>query len=239
LRILLTRPEEDAAGFAARLAGCGVDSLVAPLLEIRVVDGLDLDLTGVRAVLLTSANGARALARATTRRDLPVLAVGPATAAAAREAGFADVLASGGDVDRLAETVETALRPGEGPLVHIAGSVLAGDLAGRLGASGFEVRRVVTYGAETAERLPGAIATALTGGGLDGAAFFSPRSAATFTRLVEAAGLGATLGRLAGYCLSAAVAGRLDRPAWGALFVADSPDGEALARTICAQAGQA
>jgi len=239
LRILLTRPEEDAAAFAALLAGCGVESLVAPLLEIRHEPGVALDAEGVQAVLLTSANGARALVRATRRRDLRIVAVGPATAAAARDAGFADVLVAGGDVERLAEAVEATLRPEAGDLLHIAGSVVAGDLSGRLAAAGFRVRRVVAYHAATARRLPGPAAAALAAGSLDGAAFFSPRTAATFTRLVGEAGLGATLGRLAGYCLSTAVAGRLDGPAWGALHVAPSPDGGALARMICAQAGQA
>lgn len=239
MRILITRPAEDAAAFAARLAECGVASLVVPLMTVRYAASLSLDLAGVRAVLLTSANGARALAAATAERVVPVVAVGPATAAAAREAGFAEVAVSGGDVEALAATVAATIRPEEGALLHVAGSVVAGDLAGRLGAAGYDLRRVVAYSAEPATVLPREIAAALVDGGLDGAAFFSPRSAATFARLVEAAALGGTLRGLTGYCLSRAVAGALAGTAWGGLRVAPIPDGEALAALICAEAGLA
>ena len=62
------------------------------------------------AVLITSANGARAVAAHPRRGELtalPVLAVGQASAAAARAAGFADVTSAdgdGGDLARLAAT---------------------------------------------------------------------------------------------------------------------------------------
>ena len=45
-------------------------------------------LDGVQAILATSANGVRALARRTPRRDLPLFAVGPQTAARGAEAGI-------------------------------------------------------------------------------------------------------------------------------------------------------
>ena len=58
-----------------------------------------------------AANGARALARATQRRDLPVLAVGDATARAAREAGFESVTSAGGDVGDLAPLAAARCAP--------------------------------------------------------------------------------------------------------------------------------
>ncbi len=238
MRILLTRPREDAEGFAARLADCGVESLIVPLMDVVFHHDVALNMDGLAAILLTSANGARALAALSAERAVPVIAVGPATARAAREAGFTVAAVAGGDVVRLAETVQENLDPVDGDLLHVSGSVVAGDLAGRLGDAGYTVRRATAYSARAADQLPGEAAAALAGGSLAGAAFFSPRSAALFARLVANAALGGTLLPLAGYCLSEAVARELSRPPWGALHVAPRPDGEALAGLICAQAGR-
>ena len=122
--------------------------------------------------------------------------------------------------------------------MSISGSVVAGDLAGALGRDGYTVRRLTAYHARTTTGLPEAVAEALRAETLAGAAFFSPRSAATFARLVAAARLDRTLRPLAGYCLSDAVVRELAAPPWGGLRVAPRPDGEALAGLICADAGR-
>ena len=77
MRILITRPAEDGAEIAARLAELGHEGMVAPLLGPRYGDAAAPDFTGVQAILATSANGVRALARVTRRRDLPGLPVAP------------------------------------------------------------------------------------------------------------------------------------------------------------------
>ncbi len=71
-----------------------------PLLSVRFHDGPPLALDGAQAILATSANGVRALARRSRARDLPVFAVGPQTAEAAREAGFANVKSADGDAEK-------------------------------------------------------------------------------------------------------------------------------------------
>ncbi|MEP1029540.1 MAG: uroporphyrinogen-III synthase, partial [Alphaproteobacteria bacterium] len=112
-RILVTRPEQDAAATAARLRDLGHDPLITPLMAVRFLPGPPLDLAGVQALLVTSANGARALAarQAGSNIPLPVLAVGDATARAARDLGFPDVESAGGDVDDLARLAAERLRP--------------------------------------------------------------------------------------------------------------------------------
>src|SRR5258708_37900290 len=101
-------------------------------LGIRFGRDAPLPRDGVQALLFTSANGARAGAAATARRDIPVFAVGDATAATARKLGFAEVASAGGAVDDLAALVEGRLDPAHGTLLHAAGSALAGDLGTRL-----------------------------------------------------------------------------------------------------------
>lgn len=232
MTLLLTRPLADSRRFAARLGRCGVACEIAPLLTIRARPAPPLP-EGTQAVLLTSANGARALARLTAGRGLRVLAVGEATAAAARRAGFAWVEAAGGDVARLAALAARRLDAGGGPLVHVAGSALAGDLAAMLAGHGFRVERRTAYGARLARRLPAAARDGLRAGRFAGAAFFSPRTAAAFVRLGREAGLDAQTAPLRAFCLSRAVAEAVEAMPWSGIEVAAEPRAEALARLIC------
>ena len=167
MRILVTRPRDDAEGFAEKLRARGHAVLIEPLLDIRHLPGVTVDLDGVQALLFTSANGVRAFAAASPRRDLGVLAVGDATAAAARAVGFNAVQSAGGNVEDLARLAIAVLRPANGALFHAAGSAIAGDLSGRLEAAGFSVRRAVLYRAETATALTAETRAALASGAVD------------------------------------------------------------------------
>ena len=177
LRLLLTRPREDSLALAEVLARHGVDALIEPMMTIRIDKGMRLDPSGVQAILLTSANGARALAAAApdrAARKLPVLAVGCATARAARDAGFGSVTAADGDVDALAALALDRLRPESGRLIHVAGRIATGDLAARLRDAGFEAERVPLYEAVASRALTPPACRALEAQTLAGVALFSP-----------------------------------------------------------------
>ena len=239
IRVLITRPREDAASLVSMLAAKGMDSVVEPLIDIVPVADATLDLRGVQAILLTSANGARALAALSEARALPVLAVGNATARAARAAGFASVESAGGDVADLARLAAARLDPDTGMLCHIAGSAVAGDLAGRLSAAGFTVRRDVLYEARTRDALSPVATAALRDGALDAVLFFSPRTAATFVTLVTrgANRLAARCDALAAICLSDAVAAAVAEVRWRAVHVAEAPTQVALVARLVAEIG--
>lgn len=221
---LVTRPETDALPVARTLEARGDSVIVAPLMTIVDHTPTGFDGGDAAGFLLTSANGARALSRTAARRDLPVFAVGDGTAAAAREGGFSDVASAGGAVEDLAALVASSLPPSFGPLLHVAGTHLAGDLAALLGEQGFTVRREQFYEARGVEALPAAAAEALRDRAVDGVLLFSPRTAEVFVTLVGRAGLGGALQPLSALCLSAAVARRLDDRAWGRIVIAPRPD---------------
>jgi uroporphyrinogen-III synthase len=223
MQALITRPEEDAQTLAAPLIARGIVPLFEPLLSIRRLGRAAPDLAGVQALAFTSANGVRAFAAASPERLLPVLAVGDRTAAAARDLGFAAVESAGGDVAALAELVIARLAPSAGAVLHAAGSVVAGDLAGRLASAGFAVRRAVLYEARPARALSPAAQAALREGRVDLALFFSPRTAASFVRLAAAASLGARCPGIDAVCLSPAVAAALKGVAWRHRIVAAAP----------------
>lgn len=230
LRVLLTRPHADSEAFATLLHAHGHEAVIAPLLTIHPIEDAQasLDLAGVQAILFTSANGVRAFAAATPRRDLRVLTVGPGSAAAARAAGFGAVESADGDVHDLAGLARARLRPADGALLQAAGTVTAGDLAGDLTTAGFDVRRVRLYDAHTAERIPDTLRAALLSGSLDAAAFFSPRTGATFVKLVREARVQRACARLTAVCLSDAVAARVRGIQWADVRVAVRPDAESL-----------
>ena len=98
LRLLVTRPVEDAGPLVAVLNGLGMAATAEPLLDIVFHPGAALDLAGVQAILMTSANGVRAFAARTPERTLPVLAVGDASAGAARALGFTSVAGAAGEI---------------------------------------------------------------------------------------------------------------------------------------------
>jgi uroporphyrinogen-III synthase len=227
VKALVTRPLEDAAPLVRALADRGIEAIVAPLLAIApLVDAerrLSDALIGAQAVLFTSANGARIFAASSPRRELPVFAVGDASAAAARIAGFRAVTSAGGDVSDLAALIRAKLAPQHGALVHAAGSVVAGDLGAALEATGFTYRRAVIYDAVTAETLPSKAMAALRDGALELALFFSPRTAATFVRLVQAADLARTASTITALGLSEAVVSALAALSWQAVRVAAQP----------------
>ncbi len=231
MRLLVTRPDEDQAALAETLDALGHQTIAAPLLAVRFLADAAIPDTPYQAILITSANGARALRR---RREvarlatLPVLAVGEASAAAARVAGFADVASAEGDVEALAELALRRLEPGGGPLLHVAGSVVAGDLKTVLEGHGFSVDRVTLYEAVAAERLPIAAADALRAGAIDGALFYSPRTARSFAALVQMEGVAQTLVTVTAYCLSQAVAEALAGLPFKAVAIAPEPNQAAL-----------
>ncbi len=230
--ILITRPREDAEPLAAVLADHGIGCLIEPLMKFEPIATCPLDLRGVQALIATSANGIRAFVARDDRRAPRICAVGEATARAARAARFLRVEAAGGDVESLAEAIIGGLNPDDGGVVHIAGSVTAGDLGGRLAAAGFAYRRVVLYRMRPAEALSAAARGALAEDVLSGVAFYSPRTGAIFADLTATHGLEAACRRLSAYCLSAAVAGRIAHLTWARTLIAARPEQSAMIAAI-------
>jgi len=230
---LLTRPRPDSEILAALLRARGVDSLIEPAIDILPLEGARLPkLDGMQALLVTSANGARALAGLLgpppAARHMALLAVGAASAEAARMAGFHNVQSAGGDVAALAALAVDCLDPAEGPLLHLAGSKVAGDLAGMLHGHGFDIERRAIYQARESQALSAEAREALTGGKIDMVLFFSPRSARAFVKLARAAALDSALAQVTAICLSAAVAQQAAEITWRRIRSAPEPEQAAL-----------
>ena len=239
MRVLVTRPEEDAAALVAALQARGHEALVEPMLTVAPAPGVTppRDLDGVQALLFTSANGARAFARLSERRDLPVFAVGDASAEAARTAGFAAVDSAGGNVDDLARLAIDRLNPVDGVLYQAAANRLAGDLKGALEAAGFTLRREILYQTVPVTDLSASLRRELAAGQVAAATFFSPRTAETFAGLVEKMGLAGSCAETTALCFSEAVADKLRGLDWRAVLVAERPNQNSLLARLDELAG--
>lgn len=234
MKILITRPEPDGSRLARILKKMGHETRLAPLMHIETSRGKQVDITGAQALLVTSANGARALGPAIKSRNIKVFAVGAATADAVRHEGFKDVHAAGGDVTSLAAKVMAECQPQNGRLVHVAGSEVAGDLSGMLTEKGFQCARVVLYEALPVTSLDGKVVREIKSGSISAVLFYSPRTAAIFVGLATTAGLTPYMKEIAAYCLSQAVADKLEPLSFAGIHVAAEPDQENLLALLAA-----
>lgn len=117
-RLLVLRPEPGASATAAKARALGLEPIAIPLFKTEAVKWEAPEASAFDGLLLTSANAIRCGGdRLTDLRGLPVYAVGPATAEAAREAGF-DIAATGDSgVERLLVSIDADLR-----LLHLCGA---------------------------------------------------------------------------------------------------------------------
>lgn len=227
MRLLVTRPEEGGARSAEVLRARGHEVLLAPLLRIEPIVDADLGAPPYAAILLSSANAARAIAahrRIGELKTLPVLAVGERSAQAARAAGFVDVHSADGDAQDLARAAAARFAGSRAPLLYLAGEDRARDLAGNLG--GLKVHTAVVYRAVKAAILPPAVRMALAENRLDGVLHFSLRSAEAYLECAEVAGLRDKALAPQHFCLSARVAAPLAQAA--NVRIAARPDEVAL-----------
>lgn len=215
-RVLVLRPEPGAAATCAAARARGLDPVAAPLFTVRPLAWTLPDVLP-DAVLMTSANAARfGGAQLAALADLPLYAVGAATAAAARAAGFTRVIAGATDV---AAIVAAA---GGRTLLHLAGREHR--------PSGAATVRIV-YASDAVDALPAPARAALP----DAVALLhSARAAGLFAALIP------DRAALSIAALSTAVARAAGR-GWGQVSVAERPTDAALlaaAAKLCDQGGR-
>jgi uroporphyrinogen-III synthase len=227
--VLVTRPLEQAAETARLLRAAGHEPLLDPLLRIERLAPPAADPGSFAAVAVTSANAVPALAALPA--SVPVFAVGAATARALRESGREPAGIAAGDGHALATLLAAALPPGS-VVLHPSGRDVREGLAEDLAAAGLGYRRAVVYAAAPASHLADATEAALRAARLDAVLLFSPRTAALFAALVQAAGLEPGLRQVVAACLSPAVAAEVAGLPLRAVRVAEARDQKALLRRL-------
>ncbi|HEX2256470.1 MAG TPA: uroporphyrinogen-III synthase [Afifellaceae bacterium] len=226
MRLLVTRPEPDAARTAEALRRLGHEVIVSPLFAFRPFADRRMPVRRFQAVVATSANAIRALAVHPERApiaELPLLAVGDATALEARRTGFREVRSAGGAAADLIRLAVQSCRPADGSILYLAGESRAIDLEAPLAEAGFAVQTAVLYAMDQ-QPLTGQALAALRQKALDGILVYSQRAAAALALALRTAGLVPLAPEIACFCLSQAVARPLRAIAAGPVEVAAAPD---------------
>ena len=205
MRIILTRPVEDAAPLAEKLRKLGHTPIITPLLNIVERQGVFIPPKAYQAICLTSANAIRVMRNISSIQTMPLYAVGQQSEQMAINKGFAHVSAQGGDVNGLHNFLITHLSPKNGPLLYLSGAETSGDLQGRLQASGFAVDRIITYDA-VKNKLTSFRNKIIKA---DAVMIYSPRTAKLWVGEIETMGLTEQAAHIKHICLSANVAANL------------------------------
>ncbi len=226
LWITRTRPQADAT--AARVAALGFTPVVAPVLEIQALDGAHealFEASGdAEALVFTSQTAVVVYAGLRSGRDLPVFAIGEATARAALEAGFDQVETPppgrGGDVAALANAIALA-SPRPALVLNPTALEPAADLAALLARRGVTARAVAVYRT---------VATALdtAPANLHGVLVHSPKGAERVAALITASQAPA----MTAWAISGAAAEPLRALPFARISIAEYPNERALLARI-------
>lgn len=180
---------------------------------------------GIAGVLITSSQSIPALSSAVAH-DIPVYAVGDATADRVKKQGFQTVISASGNAAKLAELVTERLSPASGPLLLLSGEHQGVELAGTLRTSGFRIRRRVAYTTAPATTLPPDALAALRDGQIETVMVFSAASARAFCAALAQTGCAA--GSLRAIAISQNTMKELRKAGIQTVLTAQSPDMAAM-----------
>ncbi|MBR0854945.1 uroporphyrinogen-III synthase [Bradyrhizobium liaoningense] len=239
MSILVTRPHPDNEATAESLRARGHPVLLAPVLKFEPVAFHDENEAGYGAIIVTSANAIRAVApqlRDLGLLELPLFAVGEHTAAAARDAGFAEVIVAGGDAaalrDKVIQSARDRLLKKKSTLLYLVGADLSRDLGGELGAEGFSVVTQTTYRMAPVKHLPREVCEGFAAHGVEAVLHYSRRSARAFLDAARDEGVEISALAIPQCCLSEAIASVLRDAGASQVLVAATPDENALFDTL-------
>lgn len=209
MHVLITRPERDCAELRSRLQAFGCTVSVSPLLTIELLEIPVAALLGASALIATSRNGLRALAQSPAldqARAIPLFAVGPATAALARELGFHSIYEGAGTAAELVPMIADAPAEVRRQPVHLAGDHLAFNLGAALAEAGIPLTAIPAYHSVAAKTLTEPVQHLLATCALDAVVLMSPRSARVWGQLLSTLPVKVDLTNLVHVCLSPNVA---------------------------------
>ena len=209
-RLAILRPEPGASATVERARTFGLDAFALPLFEVAAVAWEVPHADQFDALLLTSANAVRHGGKGLDQlRQLPVYAVGIATAAAARAAGFEVATCGDGGVKQLLGSILPDVR-----LLHLCGEH----------RTAAEPRQKITaLAVYRSSPLPAPDDLRQIAG--QAVAVHSPRAGRRLAELVDQSGIDRGAIRIAAISAAAAAAAGTG---WERIEAAAAPDGAAL-----------
>jgi len=214
--LLVNRAEPEASATAGYLRQHGHEPVLAPCYSVHFLPLEDTwSAPHFTGVLLTSRNAVRAWNQIRTSDtslsglDVPLFAVGSATADLAEKLIQRPAIVSDGDGKRLGHAVAASFPDGGRHFLHPTGSTPASGLYHALEAGGHSVDTLKTYDIEPVTFVPDQCRASLVERTLDGVLYFSARSADLAMAQMRTNGLIEPFVALTAYCLSERVANRV------------------------------
>jgi uroporphyrinogen-III synthase len=233
MRLLVTRPEPEASVQAEELRNLGHEPVIQPLLQFQRLDFDPAPLRECSALVLTSANGLRALSESCLRAisGIPLFCVGSETARRARSAGFHSIAATADTAEELSARIVVLISAGT-KLVHVTGEHHAFDLEGTLTKEGLSICTLRVYSMAARPAFEPHVVEGMTLGTLGGAILMSPRTAEIFVSLCRWHDLSVKAKSLRYFCLAESVAERLEPIGPTDVSIAAKPNRAALLALI-------
>ena len=248
--VLITRPIERAKNFVERLTGINIPTLLAPVLRYTPLlatppndDALSEYGTKYDALIFTSQYGVKTFERLPPPQ-IPVFAVGSATAFKAISTGFNIVHNADGNADDLSRLLAQTYIPRNiiggktagkytpktpARLLHVCG-VHSHDIP--VPRPNIKITRRAAYDMKEIDTLPDNIVDNIRRGDIDTIPFFSKRSAQHFMALVERHNLSACLPSINALCISDSVLKCVQHGNWRFCAATPHPSSDAMIDAI-------
>lgn len=238
MRVLVTRPEPGASRTAERLRALGHEPVILPLFEAQITARAQ-DLPPAKQIGGLIATSARAFllfagAAPTQYHDLPVYTVGPATAQAARDAGFSHVHEGAGSARDLASilmALPVEEKDGSG-LLYLAGLPRKPTLEAALTTAGLAFQVLESYKMEQISYSTDSFVMDHLSPAPDAVLFYSTNAALRFSALVNAQNLDESLHSTSLVCLSPEITRAFPESWTLRTCAAEQPDEDSLLASL-------
>lgn len=176
MKILITRPIEEALELATTIKNLNHDPVISPLFEIVFFDNIKEDsFANYDAIIITSRNALKAISNI-KNKNLQFLILGRKTTEIAKSLGFNNVKFSGINAEELKEYIQ-----GYNKLLYLSGV----DVSNNFTSLKKTIDRQIVYNAKRLEKIPSEFFEFIKFGQKKMVLFFSKRSSRSFLELIQ------------------------------------------------------
>lgn len=236
MNIVLTRPYKDSVKLKEKIESHGAHKCyIQPLIEIEILEK-QIDIPEKAIVVITSVNGIKALAKNTQNRSYRIITVGDHSAHEAKKLGFLNIesAVTSPDISASEANLIKYIRShieNITPIFHISANITKGGLKKRLQQEGYKYNRIVLYNSVPVEFTDDFIKKTREGD-FDGFAFFSPRTAAIFSKQLFEKGLSPFIYRSVAFCFSENVILGLSGLNFGKIYIPEVTNSENFVKLV-------
>ncbi|MBT5798678.1 MAG: hypothetical protein HOI17_02430 [Alphaproteobacteria bacterium] len=181
--IVVIRDIDDATYNAEYLQSSGVPAIPLAILSFSALElKNEVFDKSYQALIYTSKH---AIVENNSLYSLPVWCVGNATGAAAKKAGYKNILVPSDNARSMADVMVHKIKADDGPLLWLSGADIAFDIASYVSSTKLQVKRVINYQMKPISQLPDWFVDLVRTGTITGILVLSKRSFDCFSSLMS------------------------------------------------------